>query len=58
MGYKSPSTSGAFELGKALVGQVRNQIMATSEGGASVKGLTRALKNMLESYLKQSKELP
>ena len=56
MGYKSPSTSGAFELGKALAGQVRNQIMATRREGASVAGLNASTTNMLESYLKQSKE--
>ena len=44
------------ELGKALAGQVRNQIMATRREGASVAGFNASTTNMLESYLKQSKE--
>ncbi|GMH77466.1 hypothetical protein TrRE_jg9337, partial [Triparma retinervis] len=42
------------ELGKALAGQVRNQIVESRGKGAQVAGFNQSTTMMLESYLKQS----
>jgi len=43
------------ELGKALAGQVRNQLMASrGEKGAGIAGFNGSTTSLIERYLKQS----